>query len=244
MVQPLCYIKERTYKLTIMEEFLRNMPQEILVTGIGTDVGKSYATGWIAKQLLKDKTYANDKREAVITQKLIQTGNAGMSEDIEVHRNIMGTGMLPRDIDHTTAPIILSYPASPELAARLDKAEVDFGIAAKSTEILNKEYKHVLIEGAGGLLVPLHKRYMTLDYIKEHTLPVIVVTNGQLGSINHTLLTLEVLKNNNVKVYAIIYNPHFDKDKIISSDTVTYISEWIQEYLPKTYFVKMPETIL
>lgn len=227
-----------------MNDFFLNMPQAVLVTGIGTDVGKSYATGWMARELQHiSGTSPHDGRQAAITQKLIQTGNKGMSEDIEVHRRIMGTGFLPRDLDHTTAPIILSYPASPELAARLDNITVDFSVAAKSTATLSREYRHVLIEGAGGLLVPLLRRYTTLDYAMEHNLPVVVVTNGQLGSINHTLLTLEALMHRGARIYGIVYNPYFDSDKIISADTVEYLQEWIAEYLPATHFVRMPESV-
>lgn len=227
-----------------MDRFFKEMPSEVLVTGIGTDVGKSIATGWMARELQHNaKTDPADTRSAVITQKLIQTGNKDMSEDIETHRRIMGTGLLPRDLDHTTAPMILSYPASPELAARIDNVVLDFGVAADSTRRLAAEYRHILIEGAGGLLVPLKRRYTTLDYIKEHNLPVIVVTNGQLGSINHSLLTLEALRRDNVSVYAVVYNPYFDKDKIISADTVDYLREWIAEMMPSTKFVMMPEEV-
>lgn len=227
-----------------MEDFLKEMPEVVLVTGIGTDVGKSIATGWIARELQQnDVCKPYDTRSAVITQKLIQTGNKDMSEDIETHRRIMGVGMLPRDLDHTTAPIILSYPASPDLAARIDNVEVDFSAASSSTQRLSSEYRHVLIEGAGGLLVPLKRRYTTLDYILEHRLPVIVVTNGQLGSINHSLLTLEMLRQSDVEVYAVVYNPYFDNDKIISSDTVEYLREWLEDTMPATKFVIMPEKI-
>lgn len=221
-----------------MNDFFKDMPDVAFVTGIGTDVGKSYATGWIARELMK-----NHPESKIITQKLIQTGNKDFSEDIEVHRKIMGTGFFSRDLDHTTAPLILSYPASPELAARLDNVTVDYSVASKSTNKLKEEFDYVLIEGAGGLMVPLLHRYLTLDYVIDNNLPVIIVTNGQLGSINHTLLTLEVLANRGVKIYGVVYNPYFDKDKIISEDTVKYLREWIKEKLPETYFILMPEKL-
>lgn len=80
-----------------------NWPEEIFITGIGTDVGKSYATGWLAREL-------NDNGISCITQKMIQTGNVDMSEDIERHRKIMETGLLAVDLCHITAPVIFSYP--------------------------------------------------------------------------------------------------------------------------------------
>ena len=81
-------------------------PKALFITGIGTDVGKSYATGWLAKEIA-----ATGK--SVITQKLIQTGNRDVSEDIEIHRRITGIPMQSVDLCRVTAPIILSYPASP-----------------------------------------------------------------------------------------------------------------------------------
>lgn len=215
---------------------MQRLPNIMFVTGIGTDVGKSYATGWLARELTSDG-------RKVITQKFIQTGNQGYSEDIDIHRKIMNIELQPRDTDHTTAPLILSYPASPDLAAKIDGIDVDFEIAAKSTEILSQEYDTVLVEGAGGVMVPLRGNYLTIDYIAAHRLPAVVVTNGQLGSINHTLLTLEALKQHNIEVAAVIYNPFFDKDDIICKDSKVYISKYLAEKFPNTIFIVMPSQV-
>ena len=89
------------------------MKHILFISGIGTNVGKSYATGWLANELNKDGKNA-------ITLKMIQTGDVGYSEDIEIHRQVMNLPILPIDKDFTTAPIIMSYPASPHLAAKID----------------------------------------------------------------------------------------------------------------------------
>lgn len=212
-------------------------PKVLFVTGTDTDAGKSWATGWLAKSIAR----AGD---TVITQKLIQTGNQDLSEDIDVHRRVMGLSLQPRDLDHTTAPIILSYPASPDLAAKIDKVDVDFGKATRSTDILSSEYDHVLLEGAGGIMVPLKGDYLTLDYVREHHLPAALVTNGKLGSINHTLLALEIMKQAGVEVYALVYNPHFDYDEIISADTRSYLHGYLKRRFPTTHYVEMPENVL
>ena len=208
----------------------------MFVTGIGTDVGKSYATGWLARELAR----AGRK---VITQKFIQTGNHDYSEDIDVHRRIMGIPMQPRDLDHTTAPIILSYPASADLAARIDGVTLDFSIPAKATERLLQEYDTVLVEGAGGLMVPLRGEYLTADYLTEHRMPTVVVTNGQLGSINHTLLTLEALERRGVPVVGVIYNPYFDKDDTICADTRQYVQHYLSVHHPEALWLEMPEQL-
>jgi len=215
---------------------LSSLPKALFVTGIGTDVGKTWATGWFARDL-------RERGVNAITQKFIQTGCREYSEDIEMHRKIMGIGNLPCDIDHTTAPLILSYPASPELAAQIDGVEVDYEKAAEATSRLLEEYDCVLVEGAGGLCVPLRGDYLAIDYVAGHNLPVILVTNGQLGSINHTLLSLEVLKSRGIKVWMVLYNPYFDSDEIIGKDTKRYIREWLSRHLPQTLYLEMPSKV-
>ncbi len=208
-------------------------PSRIFITGIDTDAGKSYATGWIARGML-------DAGINVITQKFVQTGNTDFSEDIEVHRRIMRTGILPEDTSHITAPVIFTYPASPELAARIDGRDIDLKSIDTATDELEKNYGHVLIEGAGGLMVPLKKDYLTIDYIREHNLPTVLVTNGRLGSISHTLLALSALSTFGIKVFAVIYNSHFDKDDIICADTKEFIQRWLSKHNPESLYLEMP----
>lgn len=202
------------------------------VTGIGTDVGKSWATGWLARRHL-------DEGKTVITQKFIQTGNVGSSEDIEVHRKIMGIPMTEEDTAMLTAPEIFSYPCSPDLASRIDRRRIDFDKIANATEELEKRYDIVIIEGAGGLMVPLEDEYLTIDYIAGKNIPAIVVTNGQLGSINHTLLTLEAIRERGIKLSEVVYNHHFDKDPTICADTIRYIKGYLGRHFPETLFSEM-----
>lgn len=199
------------------------------VTGIGTDVGKSWATGWLARRYMAEG-------KNVITQKFIQTGNVGYSEDIEVHRNIMEIEMTSEDKEMITAPEIFSYPCSPDLAARIDCRNINFDKIEKATKILESRYDVVLIEGAGGIMVPLAGEYLTIDYIRDHQLPTIVVTNGQLGSINHTLLALYAIKQYDIILSEVVYNHHFDKDPIICSDTIEYLKQYIMGHFPNSRF--------
>lgn len=91
--------------------------------------------------------------------------------------------------------MIFTYPASAQLAARIDNREIDLDLVAKASEKLSEDYDIVLIEGAGGLMVPITDTYTTIDYVAQHNLPIALVTNGKLGSINHTLLSLEAIKH-------------------------------------------------
>lgn len=200
------------------------------VSGIDTDAGKSYATGLLAKQLM------NEGR-SVMTQKFIQTG--GDLIDIKIHRELMGMELTEDDKNGVTCPVVFSYPASPHLAAALDHREIDFDAIDRSTDLLSKKYDILLIEGAGGLHVPLKGLRTTIDFVKEKGYPLIFVTSGKLGSINHTLLSLEACRNRGIDVQFVIYNTFFDDDKIISPDTYNYIEEYLAYYHPDSQLIKV-----
>lgn len=209
-----------------------SLPNILFITGIGTDVGKSYATGLLAAALMK-------QGKRVITQKFIQTGNKDFSEDIEVHRRLMGIPLQDVDLNHITAPEIFSYPASPDLASRIDGREINFEMIAEATATLARQYEYVLVEGAGGIMVPLKEDYLTIDYIKEHDLPVVLVTNGRLGSISDTLTSLYTIKGYGLRLAALIYNSHFDTDKAIADDSRAYLRRWLDTRFPESQFIEM-----
>ncbi len=192
----------------------------MFLSGIDTDAGKTYATAFLARAMM-------DAGLTVATQKFIQTGCDGFSEDIETHRRLCGIGPLPEDIDHTTAPIVFTYPASAQLAARIDGREIDLSLVSHSTEVLASRYDRVIIEGAGGLMVPVTDSYFTIDYVRDHDLPLVLTTNGRLGSINHTILSLEAVAARGIRLAAVLYNRHFDTDSVIAADTYGFISRYL-----------------
>lgn len=203
------------------------------VSGIDTNIGKSVATGVIARLW-------NKKGIRTITQKLVQTGNTSISEDVKIHRKLMGIPFTPEDKIKVTMPEIFSYPASPHLAAKLDCREIDFKKINNATLLLSDRYDAVLVEGAGGLMVPLRPDYMIIDYIKEMDYPLILVTSGKLGSINQTLLSLEAIRNRDIKLHALVYNlfPE-EKDTTISNDTEEYFKNYIKLHFPLSDFIKI-----
>lgn len=207
------------------------------ISGIDTDAGKSYCTAWYARELMQ-----RDLR--VITQKFIQTGNTGHSEDIDLHRRLTGTGYLPEDKEGLTMPEIFSYPCSPHLAARIDKRPIDFEKIERATRELSHRYDTVLVEGAGGLMVPLTEDFLTIDYIAEKQYPLIFVTSGKLGSINHTLLSFEAIKNRGIALDTVLYNLYPTvEDKTIQEDTMKYIKQYLSKHFPGTKFEVVPEIV-
>lgn len=204
------------------------------VSGIDTDAGKSYCTAWYAAQLIKE-----GKR--TITQKFIQTGNVGHSEDIDLHRRLMGTGYLPEDREGLTMPEIFSYPASPDLASRIDQRPIDFDKIEQATQELARRYEVVLVEGAGGLMVPLKDEYLTIDYIAEKNYPLIFVTSGKLGSINHTLLSLEAIARRGITLDTVLYNLYpAIEDSTIQQDTKQYLQRYLERHFPQCRFLTVP----
>lgn len=204
------------------------------VSGIDTNIGKSYATAYLAKTW-------NERGIRTITEKLIQTGNTDMSEDIELHRRIMGTGLLPEDKERLTMPEIFSYPCSPHLAAEIDKRPIDFDKIERATQTLSERYDAVLLEGAGGLMVPLTRELLTIDYVAQKQYPLVFVTSGRLGSINHTLLSLEAMTRRGIRLHTLAYNlfPEED-DEIIRRDTEEYMRDLLKREYPEAEFVVVP----
>jgi len=189
------------------------MKQTIFITGIDTDSGKSYATGLLAAWLLK-------QGHKVITQKPVQTGCVEFSEDILLHRKLMGIPLQEVDKEGLTAPYIFPIPASPHLAARLAGKEISLEKIDSATRELLKIYDIILIEGAGGLLSPISENVSTAEFIVQRNYPVVLVTSAKIGSINHTLLTIEALKKRNIRLLGTIYNQYPVQNQEIYQDTL------------------------
>lgn len=197
--------------------------QSICVIGIDTDIGKTLITGLLARSAMQ---YDID----VATMKPVQTGCEGFSEDIIEHRRLMGVGMQPYDEQGLSCPYLFKKPCSPALAAELENREIKLSALGKVLGDLEKECELLLVEGAGGLMVPLNKRETFLDLLVTFELPVVLITNNKLGSINHTLLSLEVLKHNKIRVLGLVYNCHFNSDDQITRNTREVFDEALDRY--------------
>jgi len=204
------------------------------ISGIDTDCGKTYITGHIARNLKHSGINA-------ITQKLVQTGNQGISEDIIEHRKIMGIELLPEDNDGVTCPYVFKFPASPHLAAKLENKNIDLNKLKSATKLLAEKFEIVLCEGAGGLHVPISGQTKVIDYIRENNYPLILVSSSKLGSINHTLLTLETCLTNNINLHSVVYNEFPDHDKVISNESFAVISEFMSLHFPTSGFSKLKD---
>jgi len=164
--------------------------KKYFITGIGTDVGKSIGAAIITEALEADYW------------KPIQAGDLENSDTLKVKALVGNT----KTVFHTEA-YRLNQPMSPHAAAERDGIEIKLqNIKLPSTQ------NHLVVEGAGGLLVPLNRKETILDLIAQSSCEVILVSRHYLGSINHTLMSVELLKNRNIAIKGILFNGAENKD--------------------------------
>ena len=156
---------------------------KLFITGIGTDVGKTVVSAIITQALQADYW------------KPIQAGDLDTSDTHKIKAYVSNSKT--KFFENSYA---LNTPASPHLAAEIDGVTIDI---QKIKEPKTKN--HLVIEGAGGIFVPINTTETIVDLIQPDY-KVIVVSRHYLGSINHTLLTIEALQNRNIKIAGIIFN--------------------------------------
>ena len=160
------------------------MKEIYFITGIGTGIGKTIVSAILTEKLQADYW------------KPIQSGDLDISDSLLVEQLTSNTSTIVHPERYR-----LGQPLSPHLSAKID------GLTIKIEEIqIPKTENRLIIEGAGGIMVPLNENELILDLIRKLRVKVIVVTQNYLGSINHTLMTLEILKLNNIPVEGIIFN--------------------------------------
>lgn len=204
------------------------------VSGTDTGIGKTVATALFARSLA-------EKGAKPITQKLVQTGCVGFSEDIVEHRRIIGCGLLDVDRDFTTCPYVLKYPASPHLVCKMENVKLDFAKIDACTKKLSAKFSHVIIEGAGGLMVPLEENFLTIDFVQQRNYPLVLVVPSNLGSLNHALLNFEICKVRGVEIAGVIYNTFAHAPAEIENSTREYIKNYLSANFPKAFFMEIAD---
>lgn len=206
----------------------------IFISAIDTDAGKTVATGALGAGLL-----AGGFR--VITQKLAQTGCVGkIADDIIVHRRLMGSSLNEWDERGLTCPYVFEFPASPHLAAELAGSEIDTGVIDAASRELCGYFDFVLIEGVGGLMVPLTRGKNVIDFVAERSYPLVLVASAKLGSINHTLLSLDACHRRGIELKALIFNHHPQAPKEIFDDTGNLLKDFLAGFYPSSSFMELP----
>ena len=172
----------------------------VFITGTDTGVGKTVITGLLARFFL-------EKKYSAITQKWVGTGVKGFSADIDIHLKLMKKGRNDlKEFIPYMAPYVFRHPSSPHLASALEGKKIDIGKIKRSFKYLSGKFDFVVVEGAGGALVPIDKRKLVIDIARQLRLPVLIVSANKLGAINHTLLTVEAVRKRNMRIIGILFN--------------------------------------
>lgn len=182
---------------------------KLFITGISTDVGKTIASAIIVEALEADYW------------KPIQAGDLENSDTHKVKEFVSNSTSKFHPNSYA-----LNTPASPHFAAEIDRVTIDIkNIIEPTTQ------NHLVVEGAGGVLVPLNDVDCVIDLIQPDY-KVVVVSRHYLGSINHTLLTIEALKSRNIAIAGIIFSGTENKATesiILTKTSAKYIGRIEQE---------------
>ena len=172
----------------------------IFITGTDTGVGKTAISGGLAGALA-------DKGLSVGVMKPVQSGagvrnGAFYSPDSEFMIAACGS----QDEIELVCPVMLREPLAPSVAADIEGKAIDLGIIRNAYLELEKRHDIVIVEGAGGIAVPVKDNFLYSDLIKCLCLPAIIVARAGLGTINHTFLTVEYAKTCGISVTGVIIN--------------------------------------
>ncbi|CCB86305.1 MULTISPECIES: dethiobiotin synthase [Parachlamydia] len=160
-------------------------PSQFFVTGTGTDVGKTVVSAILTYGL------------KAAYWKPIQTGSEYGTDTFFVKK----ATQLP-DHHFFSEAYCFSKPLSPHAAAKLEGVEIDLDLI----KIPQTSLPHLILEGAGGILVPLNSDQTLLDLLRLLNIPILIVASTTLGTINHTLMTIECLRNAGISILGVVMN--------------------------------------
>ncbi len=174
------------------------------ITGTDTSVGKTVVTACLL---------ALNRQRGLDTgfMKPIETGVKEFSSEENSDAKFLLTVSGNKDSIEEVSPIRLKPTASPLQATRITGQTIDISLILENFRRLQTKHDRMLVEGIGGLLVPLTTNYSVSDLIKDMSLPLIIVSRFSLGTINHTLLTVKAAQETGVKIAGIILNHSEDR---------------------------------
>jgi len=169
----------------------------IFVTATDTGVGKTY-TGCLIAEALRGK----------LKLQVFKPFLSGSIGDAKKLKKAARSNLSLKEIN----PFFLKYPLAPYPASILEGKKVDLKDIYNKYAVMRKSSDFLIVEGAGGLFVPVTKNFFMIDLIEKFRLPVILVSRPTLGTINHTLLSIKALKGRGIKVVAVLMNRFTGED--------------------------------
>lgn len=194
----------------------------VYITGTGTDVGKTFISAGLT-YLLKQRNI-NVCYYKPILSGAYRREDKLIPGDTQFVKQVSG---LTEDMFKLTT-YLFEEPIAPHLAARLNHQTIDEDKIIRTYEQLKLQHEFMIVEGAGGIAVPINERIMQFDLMQEIGLPIIIVADSGLGTINHTYLTQQQAKSCGLEIAGIIYNQYDDsnechKDNITTIERLTGI---------------------
>lgn len=174
----------------------------IFITGTDTNIGKTVIAAGLAGAL-KNKGYSVGVMKPVQSGAVIENGKL-YSPDIEFMKKVIELN----DEMELLCPYLLKEAMAPGTAAKIEGKNIDFGIIKDAFHELEKRHDIVIVEGAGGIAVPVNNRFLIADLIKYMDIPAIIVARAGLGTINHTFLTIEYAKRSGIRIIGVIINDY------------------------------------
>ena len=187
------------------------MVRGVFITGTDTGVGKTIVAAGIASVL----------RQSGINIGVMKPLASGDRRDAILLRQAAATS----DALDLINPIFFSQPLAPSMAAQIDGREVGWEAIRQGFELLSEIHPFLIVEGVGGIAVPLSSDYQVIDMIKQFQLPLLIVAHSHLGTINHTTLTVAYAKQHGVTPMGIILNtrqPVTDDPSLLSNPAEIY----------------------
>lgn len=189
------------------------MPGGIFVTGTDTDAGKTVVIAGLAGAI---------KARGINTgvMKPVASGGIRKGKNFLSQDALFLAGSINSDDElELINPITLELPLSPLAASRLEKKEINLESIRRAYHKLRQRHDFLLVEGIGGLLVPIKKDYFVADMAAEMGLPIIIVARLNLGTINHTLLTVNEASRRGISIKGIIFNCAKNRDTGLAEKT-------------------------
>lgn len=176
------------------------MENGVFITGSDTDVGKTVVAGALAAAMKEQGLDVGVMKPIATGAK--EVGGKLVSEDVEFLKNITGI----TDEDDIINPICFKPALAPSLAASESGLTIDLEKVWSAFEVLKCRHDFVVVEGIGGLMVPINDTLLVADMVSMMDLPLVITCKHYLGSINHTLLTVQCAKSKNLRIKGIIVN--------------------------------------
>ncbi|AIG24435.1 dethiobiotin synthase [Brevibacillus laterosporus] len=190
----------------------------IFIAGTDTEIGKTIITASLAATLLQ-------KNLDIGVWKPVQSGARAIDIESDASRIKALAGL--EDAPHEIAPLSFVEPVTPHLAAIREGTILTLPGIIQAGELLFAKHKNLLVEGAGGLLAPLTDTKLGIDLIKQLGFSVLLVARGGLGTINHTLLSIEALRTRAIPILGVILN---QTEAALSLTAIRKNADYIEDF--------------